>query len=109
MENYTEEQAKQVLKDFYDHIDGCFNDGKIRSFLDEKFEKITYSIGDRLKKETKEYIISKWDESSVVLINLNSGNRWGDPVRVGSIHEINKEEYDRLITYSKDFEKIEKP
>jgi hypothetical protein len=112
MENYTEEQAKQVLKDFYDHIDGCFNDGKIRSFLDEKFKKpkkrkLTYKVGDRFEYSGGEYLLSQTGNSKVCLIFLRNGNRWKNSIKVKNAYCISLDEFKTITSgYFNDFIKL---
>ena len=99
MKKYTEEQAKEVLKDFYNHIDGCFKYGKIKSFLDKKFNKVTYSIGDRFKymPDNEEYILCAMGVNRLGLICLDNGFKWNQGIEVKDIKKVTELEIAELM------------
>ena len=56
------------------------------------------SIGDRVTPDSRvEYIVAHFSYDHVGLINLSSGHRWSDPVKVKKITAITGEEFQRII------------
>jgi hypothetical protein len=75
-------------------------------FVLEKVEEEYYCIGDKFRIEGSEYVLLNTDYGRVALISLTYYNRHLEPVTVGDIYKVTKEEMKRLTLF--DFELIEK-
>lgn len=63
-----------------------------------------YKIGDRFTNisEQTEYILAKVDSAHVTLIQLTTGNRWGDYIKVEDIFNVTSQEFISLTgTYNR--------
>jgi len=75
----------------------------------EKKEPKTYRIGQRFRKSSGDvYLLSCCEMRKCVLIGLDGGNRWDEPVRVGDSYSITEDEF-RKITDNKEFYLIDEP
>ena len=65
-----------------------------------------YKIGDTFSIKSifpGYYILAMIEYGKVSLINLSTGNRWGDPVEVNDYRAITKEEFIKISSSSNEF------
>ena len=79
---------------------------KIEAKFPDAFPKeVTYKMGDKFKRvggffDGDEYILARANNSELVLISLNNGNRWSKPIEVKNIDMVTLDEW-KLITSDK--------
>lgn len=59
-------------------------------------EEITYSIGDRFRRDDGEYILAQVGIQMCCLICLNSGNYWSPATKVSNPFEITIDEFTHI-------------
>lgn len=59
-------------------------------------ELTQYRVGMRVKNGYEVYLIAHVDHSEIALINVESGNRWNNPVIVGDHRLITTSEWDKI-------------
>lgn len=68
--------------------------------VEEQFElekqKMVHKIGDRYVNGDEEYILAQPTNHKVCLIDLTSGNRWDDPVKVVDLFAITEDEWNQI-------------
>lgn len=83
-------------------------DGIKEQFVQEKQKRIPRmpKIGDRYVNSDEEYILAQTGSHEVCLVNLASGNRWEDPVKVVDPFAITEDEW-TLICVGDEFVLVE--
>lgn len=61
------------------------------------FKMKNIEIGQRAKVRGEEYLICQCDFSKVVAVDMETGNRWDNPVTVTNVYEINQKELEQIF------------
>ena len=60
-------------------------------------EEKTYSIGDRFVYEGDKYLLAQIGTGKVTMVNLASGNRFGDAVAIFRPGDISSQEFCKIV------------
>ena len=69
-------------------------------------DTVTYSIGDRFRRESSEYILAANATGEACLIDLETGARWEDGANIDDIYKIDQNNFYEKICRGFDFTRI---
>ncbi len=79
------------------HIEDC---EECQNFIVGCVNLPLHKRGDRFfHKDGEEYILASVDEHQMVLVCIEDGNRWSQPVKVKKHLEVTKEEFAKITNH----------